>query len=439
MPLRELARLCDEILLERLKTVLPELMAETNTDMWIVIGDEYNEGPTVRSLLPSSFFQARRRALFVFARTDTGRVARYIVSRPDFTIDRFYDPVLLKPPGFDFETFYRTFATNYDIEAIRAMETEDTRQRLARLVRDHDPRTIAIETSSATAFADGLSKSNYDLLMEALGETYGGRTVSSETLTIRWLESRTDREIELFASVVAKTREIIAEVYSTEVISPGKTTLGEARFAMMERGHRLGMVPWFDATVWARRAGAPHIDDDDAVILPGDLLHCDVGFRYGTLCSDVQEMAYVDNPESPDNGRVIARLQEIHRTATRLREITAQAFREGATGNEVLAEALHTARTEGIERPMIYSHATGIFGHGPGPTIGQFGNQTFVEGSGEYRIRDRTCYALELNVREAVPAWDDLVIMYGQEIGIVFRDGAVEYPAGRQSTLHIIG
>ena len=42
------------------------------------------------------------------------------------------------------------------------------------------------------------------------------------------------------------------------------------------------------------------------------------------------------------------------------------------------------------------------------------------------------------NVREPVATWDDLTIMYGQEIDVVFRDGVVEYPAGRQESLHIV-
>ena len=58
---------------------------------------------------------------------------------------------------------------------------------------------------------------------------------------------------------------------------------------------------------------------------------------------------------------------------------------------------------------------------------------------GEYRIRENTSYALELNIRQELPPWDDLVVMYGQEIDVVFRGGVVEFPAGRQEQLHVIG
>jgi len=439
MPLQQLFALRDNILEKRLKTLLPRLMKDTAVTMWIVIGDEYNEGPTVRSLLPSSFVHARRKALFIFARDAEGMVQRYIVSKPDFSIDRFYTPALLKPPGFDFETFYSTFATSYDLEAIRKMDAEDTWQCVARIVREHDPDSIAVDSSTVTAFADGLSRSNYDQLAEALGEHYRDRIVTSERLAVRWLETRIDEELDLFTKIVSATRDIIAECYSPAVIVPGKTTLGEARFFLMERGYAMGMPPWFEATLWARRRGAAHLESDDTVIEPGDLLHCDVGFIYGGLCSDVQEMAYVNNPDDRENDAIRATLSAIHRTAMRLQDILASEFRAGATGNEVLAAALAKAREEGIERPMIYTHPTGAFGHGPGPTIGTFGNQGFVEGPGEYTVNDRTCYALELNVREKVAPWDELLIMYGQEIDVVFRDGAVRFPAGRQTELHIVG
>lgn len=87
MSLRELCRLQDEILQEHLKRLLPSVMEETGTDMWIVIGDEYNEGPTGESLLPSSFHHARRTAAFIFSWNGTNPT-RMVVSKPDYMIAR---------------------------------------------------------------------------------------------------------------------------------------------------------------------------------------------------------------------------------------------------------------------------------------------------------------------------------------------------------------
>jgi Xaa-Pro aminopeptidase len=424
----------DEILLDRLETVLPQVMEETGIDMWIVIGDEYNEGPTVESFLPSSFFHARRTAAFIFTHQN-GITTRCIVSKPDFSIDRFYTPVLLKPAGFDYETYYSTFAPQYDLEKIRKMDEEDLWSCINRIIKEQDPRQIAIDVSAGTPFADGLSKTNHDHLLASVDQRYHDRFISSEPLAIRWLETRTPKEMELLTKIVTITRQIIKECYSRAVITPGTTTTGEARFFLMERATRLGMIPWFDATVWIRRKGSSHIDDDSAIIQPGDLLHCDFGVRYAGLCSDVQEMAYV---KAQDDDVLISELQRIHTTAMKLQDIMAATFVEGISGNEILTTSLARARGTGMRKPMIYSHPIGIFGHGPGPVIGSFGNQKFVESSGERLLHDSTCYAMELNVREQVPSWDNLEIMYGQEIDILFKDGKVDFFAGRQEQLHII-
>jgi Xaa-Pro aminopeptidase len=435
MNLQQLFALQDEILLDRLENLLPRLMDETNTDMWIVIGNEYNEGPTVTSFLPSSFFHARRTSAFLFYREgDTFR--KVIASKPDFSIDQFYTPVLLKPKGFDWEAFYSNFAQEYDLEKIRNMPEEDLWSCIARIIAEVNPKTISLDISEHTAFADGLSKTNYDRFLSAIDPKFYQRIISSEPIAIRWLETRTYTELKLIKYLTDETRTIIKECYNKKTIKAGKTTIGEARFYLMEQATNKGMPPWFDATVWIRRKGSSHIEDDTQIIEAGDLLHCDFGVLYGGLCSDVQEMAYVTGHEDDEN--VIAELNRIHALAAKTQDILAAAFGEYKSGNDILKEALETAKASGISHPMIYSHPIGIYGPGPGPTIGSFGNQNFVPGSGERLVHDSTCYAMELNVMEPVSVWDNMIIMYGQEIDILFKDGTVHFYSGRQEALHII-
>ncbi|MGM0432841.1 MAG: M24 family metallopeptidase [Spirochaetota bacterium] len=434
MSMQEEFEMQDTILQKRLEELLPALMEETGIDMWIVIGDEYNEGPCLRSFLPSSFFHARKTAVLIFTHRE-GITTGSIVSKPDFSIDRFYTPVLLKPAGFDFETFYTTFAPQYDLEAIRKMEEEDIWSCTSRIIREFNPERIALDYSRNTPFSDGLSKTNYEHLHQCVDPEFRKRFVTGEDLALRWLETRTELEIPLMQRIVETTRMIISECYSHKVITPGKTTIGEARFYLMERARTLGMIPWFDATVWIRRRENKHIEEDQAIIQPGDLLHCDFGVQYAGLCSDVQEMAYV---KAEDDQEIIAQLKAIHKKAMRLQDIHASVCEDGMTGNDILTAALQKARNEGIAKPMIYSHPIGVYGHGPGPTIGSFGNQHFVSGGGERILHDATCYAMELNVREPVPSWDNLEIMYGQEIDVLFKDGEMQFFAGRQLELHII-
>ncbi|MGL1255137.1 hypothetical protein ACSTLX_25780, partial [Vibrio parahaemolyticus] len=55
LPLREQAKLIDEITTERLNTVLPTLMEQQGIDMWVLITREYNEDPIVKTMLPATW------------------------------------------------------------------------------------------------------------------------------------------------------------------------------------------------------------------------------------------------------------------------------------------------------------------------------------------------------------------------------------------------
>jgi hypothetical protein len=62
---REQARVVDELLEDRLRTLLPTLMRREGFDMWVVISREYNEDPVIRTLLPATWFAARRTTMLV--------------------------------------------------------------------------------------------------------------------------------------------------------------------------------------------------------------------------------------------------------------------------------------------------------------------------------------------------------------------------------------
>lgn len=423
MTFQEADKVRDEILKHRLDTLLFDLMKETEVDMWIVIGDEYNEGPCLKTFLPSSFYHARKRTILVFYRSHS-EVERMIISKPDFTIGQFYQPMLLKPPNFDYEMFYSTFATDYDLDVIRKLPVENEFECLNRIIKDRQPKKIVANYSELSPFSDGLSHTNYKFL-EALNCTLE----SSELLTLRWLETRSNLEMIYLKKIVLKTREIIDSCYTRENINPGTTTIGQARYYLMSKAYSMGMKPWFDATVWIRRKGYPHLDNDDAIILEGDLLHCDFGVKYLGLCSDVQEMAYVDD----GNISLINAYQRLHKTTQEFQDIVMNQFVEGSTGNEILKRALKAS--EHIQGRRLYTHPIGFYGHGPGPIIGQFSNQDHVTGMGNYKLHSRTCYALELCVKQYIKELD-MDILYGQEIDIYFNHTA-HYFAGRQESLHV--
>ena len=72
LQLRERAQLIDEIQKERIEKLLPKLMQEQNIDLWVLITREYNEDPVVKTLLPPTLLNARRRTILVFSKMGEG-------------------------------------------------------------------------------------------------------------------------------------------------------------------------------------------------------------------------------------------------------------------------------------------------------------------------------------------------------------------------------
>ena len=73
----------DALLNERIHKVLPALMDQHDMDMWLLISREYNEDPILRTMLPATWLNARRRTIILFYRDakndvfDALAVARY--------------------------------------------------------------------------------------------------------------------------------------------------------------------------------------------------------------------------------------------------------------------------------------------------------------------------------------------------------------------------
>ena len=66
LSVKEQATVIDEILEERFDQLLPELMDLAEIDMWVVISREYNEDPVIKTMLPATWLNARRRTILLF-------------------------------------------------------------------------------------------------------------------------------------------------------------------------------------------------------------------------------------------------------------------------------------------------------------------------------------------------------------------------------------
>ncbi len=406
LPLREQAELTDRWLLQRLQTVLPEIMAREKLDMWLVIGREYNEDPVMGSLLPATMLSARRLTMLVFTLQADGQVERLTVSR------------------YGMAPFY---------EAVWNPDQEDQWACLARIVRERSPRRLGINCSDTFAFGDGLTHTHYVKLTTALGEEMCTRLTGAENLAVGWLERRTEVEIAAYEGIVAIAHGLIAEAFSRRLIHPGVTTAADVVWWWRQQTNRLGLSCWFHPSLTIQRRGAAKLGPD-TVIEPGDLLHCDFGLHYLKLATDTQQNAYVLRRGEVD---APAGLQAALQSGNRLQDILAKQMVAGQSGNEILLATLEQAKAEGI-KPSIYTHPLGYHGHGAGPTIGLWDAQQGVPGRGDYPLYENTCHAMELNIRQAVPEWDGQEVTMALEQDIVFTAEGVYFLGGRQTKLFLI-
>ncbi|MBN1136498.1 MAG: M24 family metallopeptidase, partial [Anaerolineae bacterium] len=340
LPLREQVRVHNRWLEQRLDRVLPELMRREGFDMWIVVAREYNEDPVVMTLLPQPAMSARRRTILVFSLQPDGRVDRLALDR------------------YGFGDLYRS-AWNPDEEEQHAC--------LARVVAERQPQVIGLNVCQTFALGDGLTHSEHERIAAALGDELMGRVRGAGRLCIGWLERRIKAERIVYPGIVEMGHALIAEAFSSRVIQPGVTTTEDVAWWMRQTIADLGLYAWFQPDVEIQAQGQRFdAQDKRELILPGDVLHCDVGFVYLGLATDQQQNAYVLKPGERD---VPPGLKEALTAGNRLQDIHAEEMVLGRTGNEVLRAALDKAKAKGLQA-SIYTHPLGYHGHAAGPTIG---------------------------------------------------------------------
>jgi hypothetical protein len=267
------------------------------------------------------------------------------------------------------------------------------------------------------------------------------RVQGAERLALGWLERRIEPELIVYPGIAEIGHAIIGEAFSSCVIQPGISTTDDVVWWMRQKMLDLGLRAWFQPTIDIQAPGEPFgsiaLKDKERrrEILPGDMLHCDMGFYYLGLATDQQQLAYVLKPGETDApGGLKAGLAD----GNRLQEIHMAAMQVGRTGNQVLKAALEQAKGEGIE-PMIYTHPLGYHGHAAGPTIGLWDRQEGVPGQGDYELFEDSCYAIELNVKRTVPEWDGQEVLFGLEEDAVLAGSGIRWLSGRQTEFHLVG
>ena len=410
---KDRATLKDELLEDRFQNLLPQLMDDANLDMWLLISREYNEDPVLKTMLPSTWLNARRRTIIVFYRNkEKQTIERLAVARYDI---------------------------GKSIKSAWNKEKEPNQWKaLSDIIAERNPKKIGVNYSKHFPLADGLVKTDYEELTQNLPDSLTSKLVSAEKLAVAWIETRTEKEIQLFEKLVKITHDIIDEAFSNKVITPGETTTDDVVWWMRQKVTDLGLETWFHPTVDIQRnkeALKSHIESfskskEDKAIQKGDLLHCDFGITYIGLNTDCQQHAYV---LKDDESKVPQYLVNALKKGNQLQDILTKNMKEGSTGNEILLSSLTEAKQNGL-RPSIYTHPLGKYGHSAGTTIGMWDSQEGVPVRGDYPLHKNTAYAIELNVTVNIPEWQKDIRIMLEEAGL-FGGNVFRYVNERQTAI----
>jgi hypothetical protein len=414
LPLRERAEITNSIIKQRLDELVPLVMRQAGVDAWVIIAREYNEDPVLKTMLPATWLNARRRTVLLFIdHGDARGVERMAVAR--YAVGDLF-PGVWNPE-----------------------EQPDQYARIAKILGEFNPQKIALNYSDTYALADGLTFSEQRDFSNALSPQLQERIVSAEEVAVGWLETRLPEEIDVYKDVMDIAYSIIKEGFSSEVVSAGETSTTDLEWWFRQRVSDLGLGTWFHTSIEVERsdnsvANITANNLDPEILYKGDHVHIDFGISYLNLQTDTQQNAYILNDGENDAPRS---LKVALKAGNDLQDILTNNFEVGRTGNEILKMTRNESLARGIG-PIIYTHPIGLHGHAAGTTIGMWDKQEGVPGTGDYPMKANTAYSIELTALVDIPEWSAKPIrMKLEEDG--FFDGEVfEYIQPRQTEYHII-
>ena len=408
---REQMDVREQWLKKRLGSLLLPMMKRHGIEMWIVVNEEFKSDPITEHIVPPIPIVGRR-DLFIFI--DRGeRLERIAMVRYDEErLNNHYK--LLMPPRDKFA------------------------EELKKLVDERAPKSIALNIGGARGQQSGLSYDGYKFLATALGPDNEKKFVSAAKFLTEFFDTRLTEELEHYERAVLATDVITRRAFSNEVIRPGKTTVGDVRWWMMQQVNDLGLGIWFQPDLRIQRQRAEtgttgqflSTAKEADIIQPGDLIHVDFGLIYMGLSTDWQKHAYVLKPGESD---APAGLKAALASTNKLQDALFRFARAGMTGSEVYDLTMAEMKRQNIEA-MIYSHPIGAHGHGLGASI------DFRRGIGgdEDKLRLGSYTSIELNSSAVVPEWGNQKVSVMAEDDAVMTETGFKFIRPRQTEFYLI-
>lgn len=411
LSLREQMEVRSGWLKKRLDTLLLPMMRKHNVSMWIVTNEEFHSDAVTESIVPPVPMVGRR-DFFIFA--DNGQTLE------KFAVVRYDEEQLKK--------FYTLISPARD----------KTAETIKKIVADRNPKTIALNMGYGRGQADGITHDAYKFLAETLGKDYESRFVSAGNLVTDYLDTRLPEELEHYRTAVLVTDVLTRRAFSNEVITPGKTTVGDVRWWFLQQLNDLGLTTWFQPDLRVQRPAKSNasaqqflsVAPESLVLERGDLLHIDCGLNYMGLSTDWQKHAYLLREGERD---APAGLKNALKNTNALQDAIFRAARARMTGTEVYDAAMADMKGRNIEA-MIYSHPIGTQGHGLGASI----DFRRALGVSPERFRMGSYISIELNTATVVPEWNGQKVTVMAEDDAFMTDKGFEFFRPRQTEFYLI-
>jgi len=409
-------------LAKRHEMLLP-LLRKHGVGMWVVVNEEFHDDPLTEFVAPPRPYCGNR-DLFLFVDAGEAGLKKFaLTGYSEETVERFFE---VPPPGGSAKALGEWFDR-------------------------FKPPTIALGVGGRRGVTRSLTYDSYKYLAGELGPEAEKRFVSAAALIEDYLDTRLPEEFEPYAALVQATEFLARRALSNEVITPGRTTVGEVRRWLFSQSGALDLDPWFQPDLRLQRRGAAdektgrgflQVAKEAMVIERGDVIHLDFGLTYMGLNSDWQKMAYVLREGETD---APAGLKRALANTNALQDALARVSRPDKSVVEVADETMAEMKAKGITA-MIYSHPLGNQGHAlgasinarPSPPGAKPGVKPDPNAPPPKRLRLGSYLAMELNTSTPVPEWGGQAVTMMAEDPVHLTPDGWKFFRPRQEALYII-
>lgn len=396
--------------------MLLEMMRKHDIDMWIIVNEEFHDDPLTEYIAPPRPYVGNQ-DIFVFI--DAGEQGLRNVAITGFA-----------------EQHLRQFFES-------PTEPRPAKEVLPELYATRKPKRIGLSIGGRRGVTRSLTHDSYLFLAEAMGTEAAKRFVSAADFIEEFLDTRIPEEFEHYETLVHLTEVLARRALSNEVITPGKTTLGDVRRWLYDQLWEHGVRTWFQPDLRIQRKGMENemsrgflaVSEEAKVIERGDLVHLDFGINYMGFASDWQKNAYVLREGEQDAPEGLK--QALANTIALQDFLMLEASRPGRLAGEVHKMTMAEMEKRGIIA-QIYCHPLGNQGHGLGASIDFRAEKRADIGGQAKPLRGGSYISIELNTKTAVPEWGAQQVYIMQEDPAYLTDEGWKFFRPRQEEFYLI-